>query len=130
MREALQRVAANFPDAPPITGDDDAGFEIVWSNGHAVTGLRTFEKQVLVFLDEAVAEVTSVSAATDLLRGIFEDRIVAVAAFKDEALLKCYLAPANDIGAGLNNPNHFYIAPIALPADEVRIRSWSGELDG
>jgi hypothetical protein len=81
------------------------------------------------FLAEAIAEVTSISAATELLRGIFEDRVVAVAAFSNEALLRCYIAPANDIGAGLNSPNHFYLGPIATPADEVRIVSWSGELE-
>lgn len=130
MREAFERVAANFPDAPPITGDQESGFEMAWSNDHATAGLRTIEKQVLVFLDEAVTEVTSVSAATELLRGIFEDRFVAVAALKNDALLKCYIAPADDIGAGLNSPNHFYVSPIAMPADEIRIRSWSGTLDG
>jgi hypothetical protein len=129
MRDALARVAASFPNAPPITGDEETGFEIAWTNEHTSAGLRTFERQVFVFLAEAIAEVTSISAATELLRGIFEDRVVAVAAFSNEALLRCYIAPANDIGAGLNSPNHFYLGPIATPADEVRIVSWSGELE-
>ena len=118
MREALQRVAANFPDAPPITGDDEAGFEVVWSNGHAVAGLRTFEKQVLVFLDEAVAEVTSVSAATDLLRGIFEDRIVAVAA--------CPGFVPQTLGATKTSLAHFFYNKVLMLIPAARTADVSG----
>ena len=129
MREALERVLSHFPTPPPIVTDGNGGFEAAWSNERVSAGLRTFERQVFVFLSDAIVEVTSVSEATEILRGIFADRIVAVAAFASDALLRCYLAPADNIGAGLNNPNHFYLGPIATPADQVRVRSWSGALD-
>jgi hypothetical protein len=129
MRDALERVASNFPDPPTVSGDEESGFEFAWENRTMSAGLRTYGKQVVVFLAEAEAEVTSISAASELLQGIFEDRFVAVATFKTEALVRCYIAPANDIGTGLNSPTHVYLGPIATAVDEVRIRSWSGALD-
>ena len=130
MRQAFERVAANFSDAPPVTSNDLGGLEMTWRNGEVSAGLRSYGKEVAVFLAEGEAQVTSISTAIEILRGIFEDRFVAVAAFKDKALLRCcYVAPASDIGAGLNSPTHIYVGPIATPADEIRIRSWSGALD-
>lgn len=129
MRDALERVASNFADRPAISGDDDQGLEFAWTNGTLSAGLRNYGTQVVVFLAEAEAEVTSISDAAELLRGIFDDRVVAVAAFNDEALVRCYLAPVGNIGAGLNSPTHIYQGPIATAVDEVRIRSWSGALD-
>jgi hypothetical protein len=129
MREAFERVAARFPDAPPVTSNDLGGLEAAWSNGDIAAGLRSHGKEVVVFLAEAEAQVTSISMAVEILRGIFEDRLVAVAAFKDKALIRCYVAPAGDIGAGLNSPTHVYMGPIATAADEIRIRSWSGARD-
>jgi hypothetical protein len=129
VRSAIERLLANFPDAPPLTGDDAAGYEASWINDGLSAGIRTYAKRVAVFLADAEVDVSTISQATELLRGIFEDRYVAVAGFKDGALIKCYLAPANDIGAGLNSRTHVYQGPLASPIDELRVRSWSGSLD-
>lgn len=129
MRAAIERVLAAFPDAPALAGDEATGFEASWIKEGLPAGVRTYEKQVAVFLGDAETEVSTVSQAIEMLRGIFEDRYVAVAGFKNEALVKCYLAPADNIGAGLNSPTHVYLGPVASAIDELRVRSWSGALD-
>ena len=129
MRDALESVASNFPNRPTVSGDEHSGFEFAWRNGTISAGLRSYGQYVVVFLAEAQVEVTTTSAAIELLRGIFGDQFVAVAAFKNKTLVRSCIAPANDIGAGLNNPTHTHLGPVATAIDEVRVRSWSGALD-
>ncbi|MEJ0059059.1 MAG: hypothetical protein WDM79_05550 [Terricaulis sp.] len=129
LRTAFEQIASSFPNSSGVTGDNDAGFEVAWTGATVPAGVRSYGKQVVVFLAEAESEVVSVSAATELLSGIFNDVYVAVLGFKNDALIRCYIAPANNIGAGLNSPTHVYLGPIATPVDELRIRSWSGALD-
>src|SRR5262245_26444438 len=128
-RSVIERVLANFPDAPPVEGNDAAGYEASWARDGLSAGIRMQAKRATIFLGIAEAEVSTASQATELLRGIFEDRYVAVATYKDDALIKCYIAPVEDIGAGLNNATHVYQGPLALPVDQLRVRSWSGALD-
>lgn len=128
-RSLIESVLRNFPGAPQIVGDETEGYEAVWTGEGLSAGIRTRPNRVTVFLGDAEAEVATAAQATDLLRGIFADEYVAVATYKDRALLKCYIAPAVDIGAGLNSATHVYQGPLATPADQLRIMSWSGALD-
>jgi hypothetical protein len=128
-RSVIEQVLATFPDASAISGDDAVGFEASWAGDGISAGIRTHGKQITIFLGDAEMQVSTVSQAAELLRGIFEDRYVAVGGFKAHARVKGYIAPSDNISVGLTSPTHVYQGPIALPIDELRVRSWSGLLD-
>jgi hypothetical protein len=118
----LLKLASEFPQSMK-------GFTITWSNDHADVGVYTHRQGACVFFNGAEQEVATLDNARDLLRGIFEDEVVAVTAYEKGKLSYSRLAPAADPAATLPTPSswtivtgHRYVPDI----DDIVITTWNG----
>jgi hypothetical protein len=124
-RDFLRHVARAFADAPEIGVFED-GLELAWERDGLAAGAGA--DGAWVFLAEAACEAHSPDEAVGLLRAIFADEIVAVAAFAKGAMVYCDLARADDVSAGLNRLDRLGAGDMPV-IDEVWVRSWTGARD-
>jgi hypothetical protein len=109
----LEQLARAFPTTSYIN------LTLGWENEHGTAGVQSFEGESFVFLHNAQQSVESLAEATNLLRAIFADELVAVSAYADGQFLHCGLAPKTDPSANFGG---------LRGAEYVTIETWSGGL--
>lgn len=115
--KALQEVAKLQPD-PKF------GVSTFWTNEHCTAGVVLYDAECAVFLHDARQVVESLSHATDILRRIFADEVVAVRAYSKEEFVHIGLAPKNDPSAALQGLTQ-HGKDVRFPViDRIETASW------
>ncbi len=128
-RKFIRDVARDFSGTDFIEERDGALIGLVWENDGLSAGVAVNDESAWVWLADATAPVNSAEEAVGLLHAIFEDEIVALAAYDSGVWVSYALANAVD----LDRPPHLLVPlePRQINrVSELHVRSWSGRLDG
>lgn len=119
----LRELAQKFPGY-----DVRIELTIQWEREGVVTGVRTGQDGIFVWLNGCETLVDTAAQAVETLDRIFQDQIVGVTAYDGDHPVHSSLAPFDDPSASfprLDKPGSFDMPRI----DSVQLQSWSGDRD-
>lgn len=127
LKAILNKLGENKPVVDD-TEDDTAVSFVEWKNGDLSLFLCVDDGDAYVTFMGASRIAHSIDEATALVRGVFRDEVIAVAAFDGNRIVYADLAPADAPTRGIGKLDG--VSGGDFPTiDRIQVCSWSGKLD-